>query len=490
MMSPRRGQDDAGAALAIVLAFTALFGLSVAALLGWVTTSFTHARAMGDLADRVYAADAGADYGVSRLRADGDLGITDALCNSSAEPTATYGLTVNGLATSISIEGQPGSGSCTLENGPLNSPAYAILALGAGGIDVRSNGGDITIAGPVHSNGSILAGPRSVTITAADATHPSSATAVLGLGCPAAIVATIEVCGGAAPALDPRLVPGSGAGWALPTDLEPATAGNQADPSSLPARGTSPVACPAGTAATIRCFLPGLYASPPSVTLTSVLYWLQPGYYYFSSGTFTIPKDVAVVAGKLSAGAALPTSVPGACTTSGVEAEHARGAELIFGGTARVSLAHNDSKLEVCAMPWLDRQRIGIYGVHAAPPAGYTANTSTILSTGGDGKGSLRVLGGVYAPAADFDINLKGGGSLEVTRGIVVDELAMKETPPAVIGAPVAAAPARSILETADRRVLIVSQAAEQTARVVVTLDAVTDLPTIESWWVAGPEAG
>jgi hypothetical protein len=345
--SLRRAGDE-GSALVLALVFLSLFGLFVAVLLSFAQTSLRTTVAVRDQRRVSFAADGGVDGAINHIRSNTSWGV-DPAATGGSNTCPSFTSDVNGQSVAVTCEGAPGSGVTTPGGGgsPVNTPEYAILALGpnSGGESGISQGGPNSsqIGDSIFSNTSIdVANPGStMTVTGNATAHSCSA--------PASIVAS-----GTRNCVSPA------------TEPDPGLSSTAYDPllSAPPAAGTLPV-CNGAAAG------PGTFSGSSATSLENAInacngtIRFAPGVYYFdfpsSNLVWTINQaQVTVVGGT-------PGSVAGTCDPAQA------GIQFLFGGETQLNISAGTVAL--CADPSTTRQQIAIYGLKS--------------STGGSSSGTL-----------------------------------------------------------------------------------------------------
>src|SRR4051812_8284605 len=138
----REQRGDQGASLVIVLAFLAVFGVLVVLLLGQTTTSFGRTLVSRTYNEKSFAADAGVDAAITRLRAD------DTLCPKAGATGALTPLSVNSKTVTVTCR--------TISGSSAGAGGYALITTDPGGssFDTQSGGGgEKRIIGSVYSSG-------------------------------------------------------------------------------------------------------------------------------------------------------------------------------------------------------------------------------------------------------------------------------------------------------------------------------------------------
>jgi Tfp pilus assembly protein PilX len=241
----------------------------------------------------------------------------------------------------------------------------------------------------------------------------------------------------------------SGAGQ-IPTPAPPVL------PASVPATNPAPVCDSSGTYASI---LPGLYTSisllnhPCGGTTVPSVEWLSPGWYYFNygssawnwPGTLIAGTPIDKTTGKPIVGI-VPTTgstltklanlaqSPGACDdpanpSNGISVN---GSQLVFAGASVVNDNHA-GVAEICASSPNGSPPVALYGLASDQTSPVTLPQETMCS-GGCGSNSLvqtdpagqtqlYIKGYVYAPQAQFIVNIKNTNGQIFNWGVVARDL-------------------------------------------------------------------
>jgi Tfp pilus assembly protein PilX len=144
MIARLQHRDEQGSTLIVALAFLSLFGVFIAAILAQVSTNMRLTGTTRDRADRLFAADAGLEWGVQQARGQ------DTACANVAvgDQTLTSTLNVNGRAITVTCEALAGAvaspaaqqWSVIAPGGIVNTAPGATVAGG----DVWAGGADPT----------------------------------------------------------------------------------------------------------------------------------------------------------------------------------------------------------------------------------------------------------------------------------------------------------------------------------------------------------
>ncbi|MEO6713495.1 MAG: hypothetical protein ABIM89_08725 [Mycobacteriales bacterium] len=350
-MSRFRDTGDDGSVLVMALVFLSLFGLAIAAALGFATTGFKTALGVHSTTRSQYTADAAIDGAINKIRSDVAIGTEAYGSNTCFSMTSGD---VNATAVDVTCKGRVGSGVAGAGAGGGTAPPNAVLTF------------------PTNASEGIVVGAAATPVITGNATTGQSKT--VGAG------ATLTVQG----ALTCKTVSGTGSTVATTTTACPTASPVAADP-LYPAEVTyrpAPAAAPICPAAATVTFLPGTYTSAAALnqltggSCTGKRFHFTPGTYYFEfadplpSGThqWLINDATAeVVGGTLTAPA---TAFPSRCDLASA------GVQFIFGSDSRVALTAGS--LELCP-PISATQRIAIYGAKTTPPT--TTTTTTLTPT-------------------------------------------------------------------------------------------------------------
>lgn len=352
MKGARPTTSEDGSVLLMALVFMSLFGLAIAAVLGFAGTGFRTAASVHTRGEQQYAADAAVDGAINAIR--GDVSIGKAGVNSTCFSLPAV---VNSTAVSVQCLGRPGSGVVTGGAGGGAVPANAVLTLPTDATEgvVQTATSSALVSGSVTTNQSRTAPAGSAltvqgTLTCRVATGAGTVTATV-VNCPAAVT---------------------------PAATDPAYA---AVISNAPAPATVPTTCPAATVT----FSPGLYQSAAALNAltsgacTNKTFHFPPGAYYFEfTDAGTHEWRVADASAQVVGGTLTASPFPNRCDLAQA------GVQFIFGADSR--LAVTAGSLELCP-PLSAGQRIAVYGV---PSTTTPINvTSTLAATTSVNTGSI-----------------------------------------------------------------------------------------------------
>lgn len=155
MRGPFQRHDEQGSTLVVALAFISLFGVFIAAVLAQVSTNMGLTGTTRDRADRLYAADAGLEWGLQQART------SDSACANPAagEQALTSTLNVNGRTVTVTCEALAGAvASPAAENWSVITTTGLVTGAGA---SPEVTGGDVWAGG-------LLTLPAAVTTSGAD----------------------------------------------------------------------------------------------------------------------------------------------------------------------------------------------------------------------------------------------------------------------------------------------------------------------------------
>lgn len=357
---------EEGAALVMVLAFLSLFGLAIAALLGFSQTSFKTTIVVRSQSEALYAADGAVEGAINAIRYDPAAGVstTEAACKGFDPPE------LNKVDLTVTCSGSMIAGSAA-GPAPRNVPEGAVFTTDGStraGIKQASNN-DVSIAGNVFV--------RSESPVSAIDVSPGSSLVVNG------DVAARGPCPGVS----------SSSGTVACSALTPAATApvypvDATVPTVYPAL---PKTCPSSPVIHV---LPGYYDSASDLTFISrcvgKIVWFHPGVYYFDFQDTAVTHEWVMDSANtyLTGGTpggdpvwnstptpSLPLAIPGSCDTTKA------GVKFIFGGDSRIRV--QDGRLEICATPTPSSsitQQIALYGLGTGFSA--TPTSATLKATG------------------------------------------------------------------------------------------------------------
>lgn len=376
----RRLRGESGASLVIAMAFLTLFGVFIAALLGFAATSFKATVAVHDQGMAVYAAEGAVDTALTRIR------------NQPTMQLGQSGDTGCGLTFPALDGAPPASVTCTPQTPAgavrpgIDGPANAILTMN-GNLAV-TGGGLLRTTGSVFANGGVDLG--GATLDASDwAANATGACTPDPATNPTRWLAVQTQCNAADPT-------GDGAYPGYPSRI-----GELLVNGGIPKAKRNPKPTCVGRIVT---FLPGYYdksdhfekdwskdkkikkACTPtnSAPLKEVVY-LQPGVYYLNFTQkkknpppdttdtkliWNVKNNVRVVGGPpkgnwYSAGTAPPVPAAGATEPAACQPGPGAGGgvQVILGSASRIQLDTATSSLELCApSDGPPANRIALYG--------------------------------------------------------------------------------------------------------------------------------
>lgn len=417
----------------MALVFVTVFGLAMAATLGYADTAFRTDQRIQERQTTLYGANGALDTAINAMRSDLAWG-------EAGEPCAPMSVDVAG--------GQPASVTCTARGSAgsgvpaTSAPPHALLSNSRPaepGISINS--GVLDVAGAVVTASAITIAPGAQLDANGSAVHA-------GGPCPVAQIVA-----------DPTAI----CSQSTSTEIADAYTTVGAPAFVAPAVRAAP-ACPG--AGGYVALDPGQYTDALALSrLTNgscpgAVIHLRPGTFWFNftqrglAGQWRITdQSVDVVAGTPSGWSAGPWAVRPALPTAGAcNASSPQGALLVFSGESQlyVGAAHN---VELCASATPSGQRFAIYGPAAstgAPPAQRQNRCVTlprgcpfIMVTGASAGATslLRVHGTVLAPRAAIGVDFTRGGQAAFDRGVLVRSVTTWGTAPAAVS-PVFSAPA------------------------------------------------
>jgi hypothetical protein len=272
-----RVEGERGASLVLALAFLALFGVFIVALLGFAEASFRATVGVHDQGMAQYAASSAVDTAIQRVRTSLTLG---------AEGDTTCGLSYPAVdgAPAVTVDCLPQPGSGNVHPG-VDAPWNALLTLAGMGVD-SSQSGTLAVTGPIFSNTNIsLHIPGQPKLDATDL--PVTARGSCGTNIADWTYATLT-CNF------------SGSDITGDDPLYTSRLGELAAPSA--SNVNRPATCIGSGATATIAYTPGYYTDVRVLTQTaspcnnsSVTRWFQPGVYYFD---FDFDAAITAVAGK------------------------------------------------------------------------------------------------------------------------------------------------------------------------------------------------
>ncbi|MFN0025776.1 MAG: hypothetical protein ACKV2O_01145 [Acidimicrobiales bacterium] len=413
----RRTGSDEGSALVIVLAFIAVVGLVVSAVLSYTDTSFRVSSSTRSIEERTAAADGGAKFALARL-IDNPLicngaPITGApvsnaqtpLVSCTTRPTTArtdgtgWGLYVNEATGQISSQGAASAVNLRRVNGPVyNNSTTNPWAVSPAGLEVVDGGvvQNITSSGCIPPPGLVITGQGSFACT---------------------------------PPVNPS---------PLPPPTQPL-------PSSP---GALPLQSPNGSSTTGACrvFEPGRYQAPPVLLASN---YFKPGVYFFEAGWPPLDGKIILGGGPIpTESRVLFTEAPGPlnrATLVPCSTNDPLGVQFIFGGAGWI-FVDNNSRVELHSMGQGDTTGTTLYRLRASDPNGWGAFASTRsgmanpMLRNGYGTNSSFVLHGVaYLPGGALDLRATNDNASQIRGGAVVGWAHLESSGSPVIGVEVSA---------------------------------------------------
>jgi hypothetical protein len=388
-------QREQGSALIIALAFIAVFGLVIAAVLSFSEAGIRTTDAVRSARSLSYAADGATEMAINTMR------------TSNADCTATYPTltpAINNTPVQVTADKVDGTTTCQFglsgTNNVNNTPGKALQALAVGSEDgiVQGSNSTLNVTGDIFSGTRIRMGGAharlAVTgrVDALGACDPGNNNNQNPISSTQPPLHCSNTGGGANPAdaVDPN----------YPTETPNLT--HQTVPGLNPATGV--FTCPTGWLVQVQ---PGYYDDAASLTKVTggtcknKVLLFNPGVYYFDFD-FTLATECAsnpapctwtindsannnnpatgtnVVAGIpkgwSTTAATRPTIPASPCMTLGDGAS--AGVQFIFGGRSQVNVA--GGSVEVCPPPNVNSQQISVYGYHGPS----TAQSASLSPTG------------------------------------------------------------------------------------------------------------
>lgn len=315
-LSQRTGSES-GSALVLALIFMVLFGLGIAALLGFAETSFRHTIAVQEQGEAAYDADGAIEGAIDYLISDPTVGNDGGPCPSFSMDQGS------GTTVTVDCSALPGSGAIT---GPsvTTTPEYAVLTTShrmqydEDGYR-QNNNSEFRIDGPVFSNSNLaVAGGFSSTLVVRNGTVGARLPCSGSISPACSIVTTVEE--------DPAYA-----------SLAPALFVDQPLPPCL---------------AGVATFDPGRYTSADALgRLSCAAFKFPAGVYYFDFADSGPPS-----ARKWTSDGPDITGGTYNASTGNCDA----GVQFIFGGESQWEI--KDGHIDLCPItPVPDGQRIALY---------------------------------------------------------------------------------------------------------------------------------
>lgn len=392
------GRGDAGQTLPLVLAFLAGFGFLIAVLLGGVEVNLKTTTVVRSRTERVYAADAGIEYGLKRLAID------PTSCPSET-PSSLPSQMTNGRTVTLTCQVKTSSSN---EETPGGAGWAAIVT---GNLSAQG-GGTATISGPTYVKGSI-----------GSIHNTQGSVSQFFTNCPGGHTAPAGLT------VDPH----------PPYSWQCTTAATPDPPHTLP---PAPIVLNPVSKPSVPCqvFFPGKYTTAPSLATNN--YFVSGVYYFEDIGNWSLGTGQKIYGGTNAADTTRltpnPCNYPDSTAGSGGTGS---GVEWIFGGTSSISFKNNDdielyTRVPGPAEPDSVTKHISFAAVcdpardtdHVPPcpvPAGYKASTVGTVFDSSGGHPDTAIHGLFYAPTAD--VSLYGPNALTVVHnGIVSHDLEIK----------------------------------------------------------------
>lgn len=405
MKRPRCSGED-GASLVIVMAFLLLSAALCSGLLAVTGANYKATEVVREVQQRNYSSDAAIEYGIALVRSNLDRGVEgDTGCNFSLQG-------VNGLPTTVRCAGASGSGS-----GGNRFPKNAILTLSTTTPGLELDGNEtLGVGGAVYSHSVIEVGSAQSELVAS-----GNVVAESNGDCTDARVQAGQPAWKSCNA--PSSPNGADPGWSSQAGSAFASStGHVLNP--LPTCSTLPggyklatFTAPGGYAKFTDS--PGSLLSGPACSGRQGLLF-APGVYYFENVDFdTGNLDVVT-------GTATPNSWPAGETPNAGSAcqEASPGSQFIFGGTSRLTVPNQTTRLTFCGGGVSGGPSIPLYGV-AASGAGLLAQSGAGVSAGitTANKPSFYVHGTIYMPKSALELTLHNRARTFVDRGLVARSL-------------------------------------------------------------------
>ncbi|WP_426571219.1 hypothetical protein [Aquihabitans sp. McL0605] len=367
-------EGEQGTVLLLVLVFMIVFGVLIAGVLDLVTVNLKTTVIVRSRTERTYAADAGIEQAIARLRIDPTACTTES-------PSALAPAIVNRRTATVSCQVAPGGDL------PLGASGWAAIITGD---LLQQAGGTAGLNGPLYVQGAISGSFKNTegSVYQHGATCPGSMTKPSGL----------------------TVTPSPPYSWQCTTAPPPDP------PHVLPPVPAAPKA--ADTYGSCRVFYPGTYTAAPD--LLGENYFVSGVYYFQNIGSWQVPV------GRTVTGGSNPSDVSPLTTPCRANADAMPGGggtgfgvEWIFGGSSNLSFKNNDEFELHSRVPGPAETgvtpRVSFVGVPATA-GGYLRSTppDTVFDTSG-GSPAVAIHGLFYAPNADADLD--GPNGLSVFRG-------------------------------------------------------------------------
>ena len=448
--------DESGSILVLVLVFLALFGILVGALLAQSDTNLKTTSVIKTQDAKVYAADAGIEYGIQTLRADPTYCV-----DAAAGTTNLPDLLVNGVTVKVTCRTSLGYAPGTF--------GWAVIANDTSASAISTgNGQDKAITGPVFNTGGWNL-QKPLHVNNGDVYQRSSS-------CP----------GGLPSGGDPNLsvAPNPPYRWRCTTMATP-------NPTHVLPAAVPPTAPPSTMSGTCRPLYPATYRSTNPPNLQNDVYMASGVYYFENLGDLNVGKTL--FGGQPLAGDSKKSEFGNPCRSSDPVGATGLGVELILGGNTTISVGNN-STLELYTRQPTGTESPGItlYQVPANTGSwiGTTvpATTKSFFSIGNGNHAEGIVHGAVYAPAGTADAFSTNASKAVFWGGTDVFRLNLQSSASATgLLVTDAAGPGHrvTLIEATAKGV---SGAKDITARAVVDIaNDVGRTSTVGSWWTRNP---
>ena len=397
-------RDDSGAVLVLALLVLLVFSLVLGALFTNSSTGQKNTPVVRKHLSKVYAADAGIDAGISRLRKESQY------CATAANPTADTSLPTLADGRDVTVRCEVLSSTSN-----LGAAGYAaIVTSTASDAFTTTNGSTKSVTGPMFMAGT-LANSQVLNLHKGDLDHLCASAGGTTIA-PSSSVVTFDNGFGYSPDCKAALpiVP-----HVLPQ--APASSGSCILCTPLPS---------VSDAATCVIFSPGRYTAPPNLDSSHVNYFASGTYFFDNIGAWAI-KQAIVVGG-------LPTAPETAsCATTLNDTQGGgtgAGATFVFGGSSFIDF-DVDAHLEIFerVLPATDTTSTPGLAVVALtnlePNQGYSASTVTgDLFKPKNGNTPDFILHGVlYAPSSTLTVNATNGVRAQLLEGLIVNKFRIEE---------------------------------------------------------------
>lgn len=476
----RRASSEDGNILIIVLVFMVVLGLIVAASFANAGANFRNTVGVRANEQKGYAADAGMDWAIKRVRTDSTLCPT----------VGTFqGNTFGAIPDGPSVNGKTPTFKCTVTQGSVSGAnGFAIITTSstpAGALDT-SGAKTKTVNGPVWAS-DIANNISNIVVTSGGVWEDKAqgcTTKPAGLTIDPPFTYTCTTDANPAP-LVPHVLPTSGIRTAA----------------ARPATGNGDNNC--------RVFTPGRYANANGFVLAKDNYLVSGVYFLDNVGLIDVTKL------QLVGGAAQPEEepdrIPGVvpCSTDaangGASPAGSTGVKVILGGNSRIVVGNPSGRLELFSRfggaadegtQGISLQTVcsasgslpgtnctGTDSSWSGKASTLTDTTNSLLDSGNNGNTVLlRIHGQVYAPNALLSFNATNDSNAWLLGGVVIGRITLRQqaTVDAVKVSVVAGLGSRTMTIEST-----VNLASERRLRSVVNLLVANDVTrslTIKSW--------